>query len=167
MAISFVVAMSRNRVIGSENKLIWSLPADMQHFKEKTMGKPVIMGRKTHESVGRALPDRANIVITRDKGYKAKGCIVVNSMEAALDAAGHDDEVMVIGGAEIFRMFLPVADKIYLTIVEADLKGEVYFPELNKAEWKETEKFFREKDRDNKYDMTFITLERFDRALYC
>jgi len=160
MIISFIVAMSKNRVIGKDNKLPWDLPADMKHFKDLTMGKPVIMGRKTYESIGRPLPDRTNIIITRDKDYKAEGCIVTSSVEGALDAAGDQEEIMVIGGSQIYKEFLPIANKIYLTIIDEEFEGDAFFPEYNEDEWKIIEKEEHEADKENKFKYTFLTLQR-------
>jgi len=114
MIISLIAAMDKNKVIGNKGKLPWNLPADMRYFRDKTKGKPVIMGRKTHESIGRPLPDRTNIIVTRDRNYKAKGCVVVHSADEALKAAGNIEEVMVIGGSQIYKEFLPKANRMYL-----------------------------------------------------
>jgi len=160
MIISFVVAMGKNRVIGKDNSLPWSLPADMKHFKDLTTGKPIIMGRKTFESIGKPLPNRTNIIITRDQAYKAEGCIVVNSIDAALLAVEGNEEVMVIGGAQIYKEFLPKANKIYLTIIETDFEGDAYFPEYDIEEWQETAFEEHERDAQNQYDYRFLTLER-------
>jgi len=128
MKISIVVAMDANGVIGRGNELPWHLPADLQYFKKTTMGKPILMGRKTHESIGRPLPGRTNIVITRDSGYQAKGCVVVNSIDAAMQAAGEQDEIMVIGGAEFYRQVLAHTSTIYLTRIHASVDGDTVFP---------------------------------------
>jgi len=163
--ISLVVAISKNRVIGDSNTLLWKneLPADMKHFKEITLGHPVIMGRKTYESIGKPLNDRINIVLTRDRNFNAEGCIVVHSTGDAIKIASRDgEEIMVIGGGDIYRQFLPDASKMYLTLVRASFTGDTFFPEYNKAEWKEVadsrEDF--EPDDENKYSYTFIELER-------
>ena len=160
MIISFVVAMSKNRVIGKNNSIPWKMPADMKHFKELTTGKPVIMGRKTYESIGKPLPNRTNIIITRDQNYKAENCIVVHSVDEALKASEGSAEVMVIGGAQIYKEFLPKANKIYLTLIDADFEGDAYFPEYNVKEWKETAYEEHERDADNPNDYVFMTLER-------
>lgn len=161
MIISFVVAMGKNRVIGKDNSLPWEMPADMKRFKELTTEKPIIMGRKTFESIGRPLPNRTNIIITRDENYKAEGCIVVHSIDEALKAAEGNEEVMVIGGAQIYKEFLPTANKIYLTIIDNDFEGDAYFPEYNEDEWKEVKREKHEADKENKYSYTFIDLQRF------
>ncbi len=135
MKISLVVAASTNDVIGKDGGLPWHIPEDLKRFKAITMGKPIVMGRLTHESIGRALPGRQNIVITTRKGYTVDGCDVVACPADALRAAGDADEVMVIGGGEIYRQFLRRADRIYLTRVDADIDGDVFFPTLAPAEW--------------------------------
>ncbi len=152
--------MSSNGVIGRNNELPWHLPADLQHFKRTTMGKPILMGRKTWESIGRPLPGRTNIVITRDTAYRAEGCVVVNSIDAALEAAGEQDEVMVIGGAEFYRQVLPRTDTIYLTRVHATISGDTRFPELSADEWLEVERSDHAADDKNPHDYSFIRLER-------
>ena len=139
--VALIVAVAENGVIGREGKLPWRIPEDMKWFRARTAGKPLIMGRKTWESFPkRPLPGRTNIVITRDRGYQAEGAVVVVSFEAALDvAAGEEpDEVMVLGGAEIYRLALPRATRIYLTRVHAAVEGDTYFPPLDPAAWRET-----------------------------
>ena len=160
MKISIVVAMDSNGVIGKDNELPWHLPADLQHFKKTTMGKPILMGRKTWESIGRPLPGRTNIVITRDSDYQADGCIVVSSIDAAMAAAGEQDEVMVIGGAEFYRQVLPRADTLYLTRIHASFDGDTVFPGLHAADWREVERSDQSADEKNPHDYSFIRLER-------
>ena len=164
MIISFVVAMGKNKVIGKNNSLPWTMPADMKHFKDLTSGKPVIMGRKTFESIGKPLPKRINIIITRDKDYDAQNCTVVHSIDEALEAAKNATEVMVIGGAQIYKEFLPKANRMYLTIIDADFQGDTYFPKYDVTEWEETAYEEHEKDAENPYDYAFITLERKHKA---
>ena len=149
--------MGRNRVIGKDNSLPWKLPEDMKRFKKLTTGKPVIMGRKTFESIGKPLPSRKNIILTRDKNYEAKGCIVAHSAEGALKAAKGSDEVMIIGGEQIFREFLPKANRMYLTFINENFEGDAYFPEYNENEWKEVKK---EEYDNGKYKFIFVELER-------
>jgi dihydrofolate reductase len=158
--IAIVVAMDTNGLIGRDNGLPWHLPADLQHFKQITMGRPILMGRKTHESIGRPLPGRTNIVITRDAGYQAAGCVVVNSIDAALQAAGEQDEIMVIGGAEFYRQVLPRTDTIYLTRIHETFTGDTFFPELSAADWREVERSDQAADASNPHDYSFIRLER-------
>lgn len=157
--LSFVVAMARNGVIGRDNQLPWRLPADLRHFKTVTMGKPIIMGRKTYDSIGRPLPGRTNIVVTRDPAYQAEGCLVVHSIEEALAAAGDAAEVMVIGGAEFYRQLLPRADRIYLTRIDAEFEGDTWFPELDPARWQERSREDHAPDADNPYPYSFVVLE--------
>ena len=134
MKVALIVAVSENNVIGRDNQLPWHLPEDLQYFKSVTMGKPILMGRKTYDSIGRPLPGRANIVITRDPNWTAEGVIVVNSLEDAMAEgaqacnATESDEIMVIGGAQIYRDCLPIADKLYLTKVDAEIEGDAFFP---------------------------------------
>lgn len=160
MKISIVVAMAANRVIGRDNQLPWHLPADLKHFKQTTMGKPILMGRKTWESIGRPLPGRTNIVITRDENYDAPGCVVVHSIEAALQTAAEQDEVMIIGGAEFYCQVLPRTDRIYLTRINEDFEGDTLFPELNSSEWQLVEQTDCDADDNNPHSYSFITLDR-------
>ena len=155
--------MGKNRVIGNKGKLPWNMPADLKYFRDKTKGKPIIMGRKTFESMGKKpLPNRANIIITRDQNYKADGAIVVHSPEEAITEAEKygTEEAMVIGGSQIYKEFLPIANRIYLTIIEGEFKGDAFFPEYDITEWKETSYDEHERDAKNPYDYTFLVLER-------
>jgi dihydrofolate reductase len=137
--VAFVVAVSRNGVIGRDGGLPWHISTDLKRFKAITMGKPLIMGRKTWESLPKKpLPGRPNIVITRQKNYRAEGAIVVSDIPSALAAAGQVDEVCVIGGGEIFDMFLPQTDRIYLTEVDLEVDGDTFFPMIDPAQWTET-----------------------------
>ena len=160
MKLSIIVAAAANGVIGRDNQLPWHLPADLRHFKQTTMGKPILMGRKTWESIGRPLPGRTNIVITRDSDYSAAGCVVVNSIDAAMEAAGSQDEIMVIGGAELYRQVLPRTDSVYLTRIHEDFEGDTVFPELNTSEWREVERADQQPDENNPHDYSFIRLDR-------
>jgi len=166
MTVSLIVAVSDNGVIGKDNDLIWHLPKDMKFFKETTMGHHVIMGRKNFESIPhkyRPLPDRTNIIITRQSGYKAEGCIVVNSVEAALEIAKNngENEPFIIGGGQIYEIALEenLVDKIYLTKVHHSFEGDTFFPELN-AEWKETEVIDHKSDKKHEYAYSFLTFEK-------
>jgi dihydrofolate reductase len=160
MIVSLIVAMTDQRVIGIENRLPWHLPGDMQWFRRHTLGKPVIMGRKTYESIGRALPERTNIVISRDADYRAEGCTVVRSPEEALAAAGDVPEVMVMGGASIYAHFLAQADRLYLTLVHAAIDGDAFFPEFDQSAWREVEREERAPDQTNPYPYSFTVRER-------
>lgn len=157
--VSLLVAHARNRVIGRDGGMPWRLPADLKRFKALTMGKPVLMGRKTFESIGKPLPGRENIVITRNRAWRADGVRVCHSLDAALEAAG-TAEAMVIGGAGIYREALPLARRIYLTLVYADIDGDTFFPEYDASEWIETAREDRAPDADNPHPLTFFTLER-------
>src|SRR5476651_6316 len=136
MTVTIVVAISENHVIGKDNKLLWYLPNDLKHFKDITTGHTVIMGRKTYNSVGKPLPKRRNIVITR-KPIEIEGCEVVNSLEAAIALCKDEAEVFIVGGAEIYRQAMPVCNRIYLTIVHHSFDADTFFPEIDYKEWKE------------------------------
>jgi dihydrofolate reductase len=157
--ISIVVAASTNNVIGSQGELPWRLSDDLKRFKKITMGNPIVMGRLTYESIGRPLPGRQNIVITRQLGYVAEGCDVVASPDAAISIAGEAAEIMVIGGGEIYSLFLPLAERVYLTRVHAHVEGDAHFAALNEDQWHRTS---REK-RGAGHDFGF-TFEIWDRV---
>jgi dihydrofolate reductase len=159
-AISLVVAMARNRVIGRDNALPWHLPEDLKHFKAVTLGKPILMGRKTFESIGKALPGRANLVLTRDAAWERPGVVAVCSVDEALQRSAGADELAGIGGAEVFQLLMPLATRIYLTRVEADIAGDTVFPPLDRSEWLEVASRRVAADERNAYDMTFVTLAR-------
>lgn len=159
MIVALVVAMGSNRVIGRDNTLPWHMPADLRHFRAVTLGKPVVMGRKTHESIGRPLPDRTNIVISRRAGYEAPGCIVLSSLEAAFERCRNSSEVMVIGGASVYRHAMPHAQRIYLTQIHQDFEGDSFFPEFEGSAWSETERSDHPADAKNPYPYSFIVLE--------
>lgn len=159
-AVTLVVAMDLRGVIGRAGGLPWRLPDDLRRFKALTLGKTVIMGRKTFESIGRPLPQRRNIVVTRDPRFAAAGIEVAASLEAALALCRQEPEVMVIGGAEIYRAALPSANKIELTRVEAEVDGDVHFPALDPAEWRESAGEHHPADAQHVYPMSFSTLER-------
>ena len=156
-----IAAMTEERVIGIKNTLPWKLPNDMKWFRKNTLGKPIIMGRKTFESFGaKALPQRTNIIITRDESYKACDSVVVHSIAEALKAAGDVEEVMIIGGASFYEQMLPKADRLYLTFVHAELDGDAWFPEINNSDWNKIEKINHKKDNKNRYAHSFIILDR-------
>ncbi|MFY9463317.1 MAG: type 3 dihydrofolate reductase [Candidatus Sungiibacteriota bacterium] len=163
MLISLIAAMDRGRIIGGQNTLPWNMPADMAHFRALTRGKPVIMGRKTYESIGHALPNRTNVIITRDHEYRADGCIVVHDADAALAAASAAEEIMIIGGAEIYSLFLPQAHRMYLTLIDANFIGDARFPEYAADEWRETSREEHLADTANPHPYAFLTLERITR----
>lgn len=155
-----IVALDENHAIGLNNKLPWHLPADLRHFKEVTLGKPIIMGRKTFESIGRPLPGRKNIIVTRDKNFSAIGCDIVHSLPDAIQAASDVDEIFIIGGAQLFAEAMPLVQQLYLTIIHENFKGDTFFPPLNSAEWRETHREDHEVDEKNIYRYSFITMQR-------
>ncbi|HAN19979.1 MAG TPA: dihydrofolate reductase [Bacteroidales bacterium] len=158
--ISIIVAVAENNVIGKDNNLIWHLPKDLKHFKETTTGHYVIQGRKTFESCGKPLPNRTNVIITRDKNYKAEGCIVVHSLQEALDFAKNESEIFIIGGGNIYKQALPIADRIYLTKVHHVFDGDTFFPEINMNEWIEKSRHDFEPDEKNKYPFSILILDK-------
>ena len=166
MTLSIIVAAARNGVIGRNNALPWHLPEDLRYFKRVTMGKPIVMGRKTFESIGRALPGRTNIVVSRQPGYAPEGLRVVASLEEALalaeDIALIDgaEELMVIGGAEIYRAALPLARRLYLTEVDADVDGDAFLPPIDWGEWREISRQRVEANDGNPYPYSFVVYER-------
>jgi dihydrofolate reductase len=160
MIRSLVVAMARNRVIGRDNRLPWRLPADMAYFKEVTMGHPVIMGRRTFESIGKPLPGRLNIVVSRNPQYKVPGCTVVDSLDSAWRAAGGAAEALVIGGTSLFAEALPLADRIHLTVVDADVPGDTWFPEFDRSLWSEREVSRHAPDERHAYPFRIVVLDR-------
>jgi len=156
MTISLVAAAGNNNVIGSNNKLPWKMPADMKFFMNLTIGHPVIMGRKTYESFGRPLKERRNIVISRDESLKIEGCEVVHSLEDALKLAKGTEEIFIIGGAEIYRQSMDIANKIYLTRIYHDFEGDSYFPSVDDKNWKETSHLEQKTDEKNPYPFAFL-----------
>jgi dihydrofolate reductase len=164
-ALELVLAVAENDVIGRGNRLPWHLPADLRHFKSLTLGKPILMGRRTYESIGKALPGRANIVLSRSTGFAPNDCVVVNTLDAARFAAGPQRALMVIGGAEIYRQCLPEAWRIHLTLVHARIEdGDTEFSGWRGSEWKETSRERHEADDKNAYAYSFVTLERIGHA---
>ena len=160
MTISLVVAASKNNVIGRNGGLPWHLPDDLRHFKRLTTGKPVVMGRRTFESIGRPLPDRRNIVMTRDANYAAEGCDVVTSVDDALDAAHGAEEAMVIGGGQVYRDFLPRADRIYLTRVQADVEGDTFFFDIDQTCWQPVSSKHHDADAKHAYAFDLMVFDR-------
>jgi dihydrofolate reductase len=158
--VSLVVAMTRNDVIGRDNAMPWHLPDDLKHFKAVTMGKPMLMGRKTYQTIGKPLPGRTSLVMTRDPAWQAAGVIVVRSLDEALQRIGDAPDLAVVGGAEIFKLALPIADRIYLTRIHADIPGDTVFPPFDLSEWREAERVEHPADARHAYAMTFSTLER-------
>ncbi len=157
--LSVIVARAENGVIGINNQLPWRLSNDLQYFKHVTMGKPIVMGRKTFESIGRPLPGRTNIVVTRNPEWKAENVIVVHSLQQALEASADADEVMLIGGAELYQQGLGLASTVYLTEVKASLEGDAYFPELS-SEWEEVSRNPQAADEKNQFEHDFVVYKR-------
>lgn len=159
MKISMIAAMAKGRVIGKDNAMPWHLPADFTWFKQNTLGKPVIMGRKTFESIGRPLPGRRNIVISRDENWSAEGVESTTSIDAAIALAGDVEEAVIIGGGTIYEASMPRADKLCLTFIDADIDGDTCFPDWGEG-WAETHRESYQADEKNRYNMEFVVLER-------
>jgi len=157
--ISLIAAMDRNRVIGHQGELPWRLPNDLQWFRRCTMGKPMIMGRRTWESIGRPLAGRTSIVLTTDESYTAAGATVVHSLEQALAAAGDADEVMIIGGGVLFAETITLADRLYLTVIQAEVEGDTRFPFFSTDDWQETFSEHHEPDDNNPWTYDFLIWE--------
>ena len=162
MRISIIVAMDEGRVIGKEGGMPWHLPADLKFFKSITMGKPIIMGRSTYESIGRPLPGRTNIVITRNTDFQAEGCRLAHSVDDALAMAQEvsAEEAMIIGGGGIYEQTLDRTDRLYLTQIAAHLIGDTHFPVINPEEWQEVSRRVHTADGDSPFDLTFVVLDR-------
>ena len=161
MLISMIAAMAKNRVIGAGNAMPWHLPADLKHFKQTTLGKPVIMGRLTYDSIGKALPGRLNIVISRDPTLQLPDAITVTSAEQAITAAQSAAEVMVIGGGTIYEFFLPLCHRLYLTHIELDVPGDTYFPDyIAASEWQQSDQQQHLADDKNPHNYSFVTLDK-------
>ncbi|MBA6390171.1 type 3 dihydrofolate reductase [Colwellia sp. BRX10-3] len=158
--LSMIVAHANDRVIGKNNDMPWHLPADLAYFKKTTLGKPIIMGRKTFQSIGRPLPGRKNIVISRDDTYQVEGVEVVNSVAAALALVIESEEVMVIGGGAIYQHCLAAAQRLYITHIDADIDGDTYFPEYDLAVWKKVASDIRPSDEKNQYQLDFSVYEK-------
>jgi dihydrofolate reductase len=159
--ISHIVAMDQNRVIGKDNRLPWHLPADLAYFKKVTMGHAIVMGRKTFESIGRPLPGRENLIVTRNRSFQLEGCKVLHSIEEVKQfAEKRNDEVFVIGGAELFQATLPFADRLYITKIEASFPGDTFYPAFDESEWQLVSYTKGIKDEKNPYDYAFIVYER-------
>jgi len=160
--ISIIAAMGDKQVIGFKNKLPWNLPADMDHFRQLTMGKPVVFGQKTFESIGKPLSGRTNIILTLDRSFNPSGCIVAHSIEEVLSFTQDSPELVVCGGASIYRQFLPLAEKMYLTLISGDFEGDAYFPEFDRNDWEEIERVDNQPDKNNHYPYSFIILQKRD-----
>jgi len=160
MILSAILAMDKNRGIGFGNKLPWHLPDDLKRFKEITRGHSVIMGRKTYESIGRLLPERKNIIVTRDKGYKAEGAVIAHSIEEAIEEVKNEEESFVIGGGEIVKLALPYLNKMYLTLVDTEIPADSFFPEFDEAEWKTVSEETHASDAKHPHRFTYKVYER-------
>ena len=160
MTVTIIAAIGRNRVIGKDNQMPWHISGDLKRFKALTLGHPVVMGRKTFQSIGRALPRRDNIVITRSHAFAAPGCRVVHSLAEALSAAQGAAEVFVIGGAEIYALALPLADRLQLTEVDAAIDGDAYFPDFDRSAWREVSRESRSTEGPEHLRHDFVTYER-------
>ena len=160
MIITIIVAVSENGVIGNDNKLIWNLPLDLKHFKAMTYGHHVIMGRKTYDSIGEPLPNRTNIVISRQSDLEIEGCLCAGSLDEALAMVKDDDNPFICGGAEIYKEALAVANRMYLTRVHAEFEGDTHFPEFDESVWIQKSKLDVKADEANKHAFSIITYER-------
>ncbi len=160
MNISIIVAIAENGVIGNNNQLIWHIPGDLKRFKALTMGHHIVMGRKTWESIGRPLPGRKSIVVSRNGNYSVEGAEVVNSLNDAISMASGDDEIFIIGGGELYLQALPIANRLYLTKVHRSFEGDVSFPEINMAEWKEMHSEKGKPTETDGLEYTYVNLER-------
>lgn len=158
--VNLIAALSRNRVIGRNQQIPWKIPGEQAYFKKVTLGHPIVMGRKTWESIGRPLPGRRNIVVTRQEGYRAAGAEVVDSIDAALARAGDVPEVFVIGGAEIYKQALPRAERLFLTELDAEFDGDAFFPQFDRALWRETVRDTKLPDVDRPFAYSFVIYER-------
>ena len=159
--MTIIVAMGKNRAIGKDNQLLWHLPNDLKHFKELTLGHPIIMGRKTYESIGKPLPNRTNIVVSRKKDWFEEGILIVGTLKEALKFAKKIDEnFFIIGGGNIYEQTIDLADKLEVTLVDTNADADTFFPEINDSIWKKTNETCHEKDEKNMYDFCFQTFER-------
>ncbi len=158
--ISIISAMACNRVIGYDNRLPWHLPADLQHFKAVTMGKPMVMGRRTWESLPGLLPGRPHIVVSRNRDYQAEGATVVHSLDQAIQAAGQAEELMIVGGANLYAQALPLAERMYLTLVHANPPGDAWFPAFDETQWLVKARDLHPADDQNPFTCEFIRMER-------
>ena len=160
MSLSIVVAMDENRLIGKDNKLPWHLPADLAYFKKITMGKSIVMGRKTYDSIGRPLPNRRNIVISRNLKTLITGCEVLSSIDDVLSITEDEDEVMIIGGASLCEQLLPQVSRLYITKIEGKFDGDIYFPEYDESDWRQVSCESHLPDPSNQHAYHFLVLER-------
>lgn len=162
--ISLIVAMDENRLIGKDNQLPWHLPQDLAYFKRMTMNHKIVMGRKTYESIGRPLPGRENIILTRNRSYKMDGCKVLHSIEEILELSKNTDEnIFVIGGAEIFKEILPYSDRLYMTHIHHNFEGDTFFPQLKDTDWETVSVESGIKDMKNPYEFDFVVYQKINK----
>ena len=166
MKISLIVAMASNRVIGLNNQMPWHLSADLKKFKKITMGSPILMGRKTHESIGKPLPGRTNIILSKNQEYRQGGCLVFNDLETALKKGCESaEEIFVIGGSDLYEAILPMTDAIYLTIINREFQGDAFFPDIDWNDWTEVEREDIKSDPDVTFSYSFLKLERANKII--
>ncbi|GGK48905.1 MULTISPECIES: dihydrofolate reductase [Flavobacteriaceae] len=158
--ITIIAAIAENNALGKDNQLIWHLPADLKRFKQVTLNHHIIMGRKTFESLGKPLPNRTSIIITRNKNFNAEGCIVVHTLDEALEAAATDDNPYILGGAEIYKQAIEIADKLDLTFIHNTFNADAFFPKIDTSIWKETSRQHFKADEKNKYDYSFVSYSK-------
>ncbi len=160
MSLSIIVAMAQNRTIGVNNTLPWRCPEDLKHFKALTMGHHMIMGRKTFDSIGKPLPGRITVVVTRNTDLKIEGCIVVHSLRDAIASCAEDDEIFVVGGAELYAQALPLVDTLYITEIQQDVEGDAHFPEFDRSEWEEVSRERHSQQEPQPLEYHFVTYRR-------
>lgn len=160
MRISIIAAMAANRTIGLENRLPWHLPDDLKRFKTLTMNHHIVMGRKTYDSIGKPLPGRSTIIVTRNMDYAVPGCVAVNSLDAALTVSFSDEEVFFVGGADLYRQALPIANRIYLTEIHRVFDGDAFFPEFDMSQWSETSREQHRTDGGNGFEYHYVIYDR-------
>ncbi|MBA3022518.1 MAG: dihydrofolate reductase [Gammaproteobacteria bacterium] len=160
MSVSLIVAMAQNRTIGVNNTLPWRCPEDLKHFKALTMGHHMIMGRKTFDSIGKPLPGRTTVIVTRNDALKVEGCLVAHSLPDAIKLSTNDDEVFIVGGAEIYAQALPLADTLYITEIQQDVDGDAHFPAFNRNAWQETAREVRNQTEPQALQYHFVTYRR-------
>lgn len=158
--ISIIVAMAKNRSIGINNTLPWRIPEDLKHFKALTMGHHIIMGRKTYDSIGKPLPGRTTVVVTRNQQLEIAGCVMAQSLQEAIAACGDDEEIFIVGGAELYALALPLAQKLYVTEIQEDVEGDTFFPQFNRAEWQETAREICQQETPQMLEFHFVTYLR-------
>jgi dihydrofolate reductase len=158
--ISLIVAMAKNRTIGINNTLPWRCPEDLKHFKALTMGHHMIMGRKTFDSIGKALPGRTTVIVTRNNNLSIDGCVIAHSLQEAMNACTGDEEIFIVGGAELYRLSLDLVDKLYVTEIQQDVQGDAHFPEFDHSQWQETSRDIREQELPQPLAYHFVTYTR-------